>query len=72
MGVVLNIGATKFPEQDPEKQQKRVAVRFRDNSGVDVLGTIVRSDAEEPYQTIIKLDDGRYILDSECMYRVSN
>jgi len=33
-----------------------------------VMGTIVRDDAEQPFETIIRLDDGRYILSSECQH----
>jgi hypothetical protein len=36
--------------------------------GPELMGTIVRDDFEEPWRTIIKLDDGRYILGSECQH----
>jgi hypothetical protein len=32
------------------------------------LGTIVRDDNEPPWRTIIRLDDGRVVLASECQY----
>ena len=31
-------------------------------------GTIVRDDLEEPFETIIKLDNGRYLRAVECQY----
>jgi len=31
-------------------------------------GTVVRDDMEEPFRTVIKLDVGRFVLSSECMY----
>jgi hypothetical protein len=32
------------------------------------MGTIIRDDMEEPFRTIISLDDGRVILATECMH----
>lgn len=43
-----------------------------ENIGFDALlsieGTIVRDDVEAPYHTIISLDDGRYVLTTECQH----
>ncbi|WP_260973634.1 hypothetical protein [Mycolicibacterium llatzerense] len=33
-------------------------------------GEIVRDDAEPPGVTIIRLDDGRHVLSTECQYRL--
>lgn len=33
-------------------------------------GVIVRDDDEPPYVTIIKLESGRYVLATECRYRI--
>ncbi len=35
-------------------------------------GVIVRDDKEEPGEKIIKLDDGRYVLATECQYSIVN
>lgn len=32
------------------------------------MGYIVRDDREEPFETIIKLDNGRYVRGAECQY----
>ena len=31
-------------------------------------GKIIRNDIDEPYITLIQLDDGRVIMASECQY----
>ena len=45
----------------------RTQVLFRDGDA-ELQGTILRDDVEEPFRTIIRLDDGRYILSTECLY----
>jgi hypothetical protein len=35
------------------------------------MGTIVRDDIEAPYETIIKLDNGRYLRGVECQFSYS-
>ena len=67
MGVVHNIDHTRFPEQDI-LLNKRVVVFFHYDLNNKVYGKIVRSDAEQPGRTIIELDDGRYILSTECHF----
>jgi hypothetical protein len=66
MGCVKNITATKFPKQGAYKD-RRTRVLFH-YGGVEVLGTVVRDDREEPWVTIIRLDDGRHVLATECQY----
>jgi hypothetical protein len=66
MGQEKNIDSTKYPKQNPKR---RVLVRFKDGTNTDFLGNIVRDDAEHPFKTIILLDDGRYVLSEECMFR---
>jgi hypothetical protein len=67
MGNEATITATTFPKQG-ELVGRRTRVIFH-YSGPELLGTIVRNDWEEPYRTIIKLlDDGRYIMASECQH----
>ncbi len=68
MGVVNNVSTYHYPKQSANVG-KRVEVMFR-YSNIVLTGRIVRDDAEPPLETIFHLDDGRYILDSECQYRV--
>jgi hypothetical protein len=66
MGAVKNITATTFPRQGAYQNQ-RTKVLFH-YGGPELMGTIVRDDYEDPFVTIIKLDDGRYVLATECQY----
>ncbi|TVX93062.1 recombinase family protein [Paenibacillus agilis] len=59
----------EFPEQGTEVGSK-VLVSFNGKPQIEYHGTIVRSDDVEPFNTIIKLDDGRYILDTECAFEL--
>lgn len=36
------------------------------SEGPRINGSIVRDDNDFPYETLIKLDDGRYVLSGEC------
>lgn len=67
MGVVQSIGHSKFPKQGP-RLNKRVLVCFNYDLANTIRGVVVRNDVEEPYRTIIRLDDGRFVLDTECQY----
>lgn len=67
MGVVNNISSTKFPKQG-SWLGKRTKVCFKYDAESIIMGTIVRDDLEEPYVTIISLDDGRVVLATECMH----
>jgi len=67
MGVVANIGVDKFPTQGAFLGT-RCKVCFDYDTSKWVGGTIVRDDRSPPHRTIIKLDDGRYVLASECQY----
>lgn len=66
MGYTKNITAFNFPKQS-EDINKRCKVLFH-YQDPEVYGTIIRSDSEDPWQTIIQLDDGRIILATECQY----
>lgn len=66
MGVHKNIGLDKFPEQD--KVGKPVSVCFNYDTSKRISGVIVRDDVGDPWRVIIKLDDGRYVLDTECQF----
>lgn len=67
MGVVANIGISLFPKQG-KWIGLRTKVCFNYDTEKIIMGTIVRDDLEEPFVTIIKLDDGRYITANECQY----
>lgn len=67
MGVVDGIGATEFPAQG-KFLHYTTKVCFRYDTSVLIDGIIVRDDAEPPGLTIIRLDDGRYVLSTECQY----
>lgn len=64
------ISATTFPSQGSHLN-KQVSCYFNYNTSACVSGICVRDDRGEPWVTIFKLDDGRYILAVECcQYRV--
>jgi len=66
MGSVKNITATTFPNQgDLLGCRARVLFHY---GGPQLLGIIVRDDLDAPYVGIIHLDDGRYVLMTECQY----
>lgn len=67
MGCVKGISHNEFPKQG-SLLNKRVSVCFNYDSSREIYGVIVRDDVEEPGKTIIKLDDGRYVLATECQY----
>ena len=71
MGVQKNVGYSMFPKQS-DWLDKRVEVCFRYDARETIWGTIVRDDREEPGRTIIRLDDGRYVLATECQYGTRN
>lgn len=67
MGVHSSIDYDKFPKQSIYLN-KRVQVCFCYNTKNTISGTIVRDDYEDPWLTLIKLDDGRYVTSTECQY----
>ena len=68
VGVEVNITAEKFPKQG-SFHRCRVKVCFNYDTSKIVTGTIVRDDMEAPFVMIISLDDGRYVLSTECQYQ---
>lgn len=66
MGCVPNITATMFPKQGTWLGL-RTKVVFH-HGGPEIMGTIVRDDNETPHITIIRLDDGRHVLTTECQH----
>ncbi len=67
MGCHKNVGKDKFPKQG-EYLGKRCKVIFFYDASSEVMGTVVRDDAEDPWRTFIKLDDGRVVTSTECQY----
>ncbi len=67
MGCVDTITVYKFPKQS-EHVNRRVKVCFHYDTNKWIMGTIIRDDREEPFETLIKLDDGRVIRGTECQY----
>jgi hypothetical protein len=47
----------------------RVRVCFNYNTQIHFSGVIIRDDVESDCLTIIKLDDGRIIMGTECQYQ---
>jgi len=69
MGCIKNVEMDLFPKQG-SSLNKRVNVCFYYDTTKTIGGIIVRDDIEEPYVEIIKLDDGRYVLTTECQYTI--
>jgi len=67
MGCVKNIDYDHFPKQGPYVG-KSVSVCFNYDTAKRIPGVIVRDDYEEPWLGIIALENGRYVLTTECQY----
>lgn len=67
MGCVSTIGHDRFPRQG-DWVGKRVEVTFHYDARTTVGGVFVRDDRESPGVGIILLDDGRYVLTTECQH----
>jgi hypothetical protein len=61
------VNVDSFPTQG-EQLGRAVRVCFNYDTEQLVGGVVVRDDTEEPWRTIIRLDDGRHILATECQY----
>lgn len=68
MGVKEGLNLDDWPKQG-SYLGKRVEVCFNYNTRRTIGGEIVRDDANG--LTIIKLDNGRYVLTSECQYSLA-
>lgn len=68
MGDVIGVTADSFPEQGPYWGQK-VRVCFNYDTSKTFLGLVVRDDSTAPGIMIIKLEDGRHVLSTECQYQ---
>lgn len=69
MGVVQTIDYESFPKQGVWVG-KRTKVCFKYDSSREIGGVFVRADREEPWVSIIRLDDGRHVLATECMHSI--
>lgn len=69
MGVHVNIGIDRFPTQG-DLVGHRAQVCFHYDTSQRIGGTFKRDDTEDPFLTVIELDDGRVILGSECQYSI--
>lgn len=67
MGFIENVGFDSWPKQGTWLD-KRVRVCFDYDTSRTVLGTIVRDDTQSPGRGIIRLDDGRVVMMTECQY----
>lgn len=66
MGCVESISYDRFPKQGTYLNKKcKVCFFYGDET---ISGIIVRDDMEQPFLTIIRLDDGRHVLSTECQY----
>ncbi len=68
MGTHSNITTDSFPQQGLY-HGRRVTVIFHRDTQQPLLGTVVRDDIDEPFETNIQLDDGRFVRGVECQYR---
>jgi len=68
MGVQANIDFNNFPKQS-DLVGKITTVIFRYDTSNPLRGQIVRDDMETPWRTIILLENGRYVLGTECQYQ---
>jgi len=67
MGVVAEVGFSRWPKQG-KWLHKRTVVCFDYDTRNSIGGTVVREDSEKPGVMIIQLDDGRFVLSTECQY----
>lgn len=66
MTALNRITATDFPPQGPLAGRRvDVVLAYTQRT----RGQVVRQDAEYPDVTIIRLDDGRFVLGGECQFR---
>jgi hypothetical protein len=67
MGNVKGISHDQFPRQS-EYVGHPTGVTFGYDLKRTLAGVIVRDDIEAPWETIIRLDDGRFVRGVECQY----
>jgi hypothetical protein len=67
MGCVKTIAADSWPKQG-DMLHRIVDVFFHYDTSKPIKAVCVRDDREDPFRGIFRLDDGRYVLMSECQY----
>lgn len=67
MGIQAGISFDTFPKQG-SWLGKSCDVCFNYDTTKKLRGTVVRDDRDEPHVTIIRLEDGRFVLATECMH----
>jgi hypothetical protein len=67
MGAINNIGFGIYPKQSDDLGKRVIVIYNYDKTKMD-FGRIIRDDIEDPSKTIIKLDDDRILLSTECQY----
>ena len=70
MGGHPGISATQFPRQS-EYVNTGALVVFHYEIEHQHTCVIVRDDIDDPWETIIRLSDGRHVLGTECQWRPS-
>ena len=68
MGVVKTLAYDRIPAQGTHRGE-RVEVLFNYDANSPLYGEIIRDDIEQPFKTVILLDDGFPIMGTECQYR---
>jgi hypothetical protein len=68
MGCASNVSAAAFPKQG-SYAGSRVRVCFNYDTSACVFGVVVRDDAEAPGVIIIRLEDSRHVLSTECQWQ---
>lgn len=69
MGVHQNISKVRFPKQGM-LLNREVSVYFGEETSDTVPAIVVRCDAQPPWVTLLELADGRFVLATECRFRV--
>lgn len=69
MSVGTEIDYNTYPKQSGYVG-RTVDIIFNYDRSKMIEGVFVREDIGKPYTMIIKLNDGRYVLSSECQYRI--
>jgi hypothetical protein len=68
MGFSNYVDAVKYPKQG-RMLNKKVEVCFNFDIHNIFYGKVIRYDIEEPFEVIIRLNDGRIIMSGECQFR---
>jgi hypothetical protein len=69
MGCVNAVDFDRFPKQGTWLG-RTVTVCFNYDTSKTLSGIIVREDVDSPGLMIIQLENGRYVLSTECQYRL--